>query len=101
MRRPIFIALLLTLPLLNACGGGSSEDSKVTQTRMDDIDSLKGTISDDMINTDESTDQAPLDAAAPEPAVKPAAKPDKKPAPAKPAPATVAPAAIPAATETE
>jgi hypothetical protein len=57
-------ALILSTLALSACGG-SKEDNQVTQTRMDDIDSLEGTISDDMINTDESTDEAPLDAAPP------------------------------------
>lgn len=51
-----------SLALLCACGG-SAEDNQVTETRMDDLDSLEGTISDDMINTDESTDEAPVDAA--------------------------------------
>ncbi len=73
MRRLLTAALLLTLPLFNACSKGDSEDSKVTQTRMNDIDSVEGTISDDMINTDESTEQAPVDAA---PA--PVAKVEKK-----------------------
>lgn len=54
---PAFAALLA----LSACGG-SKEDNQVTETRMDDLDSLEGTISDDMINTDESTDEAPVEA---------------------------------------
>ena len=54
---PAFAALLA----LSACGG-SKEDNQVTETRMDDLESLKGTISDDMINTDESTDEAPVEA---------------------------------------
>ena len=54
-------ALALML-LVSACGS-SKEDNQVTETRMDNLESLKGTISDDMINTDESTDEAPLDAA--------------------------------------
>ncbi len=65
------LALLL---LVSACGS-SKEDNQVTETRMDNLESLEGTISDDMINTDESTDEAPLDAA---PAV---AEPDKTEAP--------------------
>ena len=65
------LALLL---LVSACGS-SKEDNQVTETRMDNLESLEGTISDDMINTDESTDVAPL--AAP-PAV---AEPDKAEAP--------------------
>lgn len=78
MRRLVLSSTVIaSLALLCACGGGNKEDNQVTQTRMDDIDSLEGTISDDMINTDESTDEAPVDAA---PAVdgKPAAKDDKK-----------------------
>ena len=75
--RPILIvsALMLSTAMLSACGDGK-QDSQVTDTRMDDIDSLEGTISDDMINSDESTDEAPLDAA---PAVegKPKAKDEK------------------------
>lgn len=65
------LALLL---LVSACGS-SKEDNQVTETRMDNLESLEGTISDDMINTDESTDVAPLAAA---PAV---AEPDKAEAP--------------------
>lgn len=55
-------AAVASLALLSACGG-SAEDNQVTETRMDDLDSLEGTISDDMINTDESTDEAPVDGA--------------------------------------
>lgn len=78
MRRLVLSsALVASLALLAACGGGNKEDNQVTQTRMDDIDSLEGTISDDMINTDESTDEAPVDAA-PAADGKPAAKDDKK-----------------------
>jgi hypothetical protein len=54
--------LAASLAMLSACGG-STEDNAVTETRMDDLDSLEGTISDDMINTDESTDEAPVEAA--------------------------------------
>ncbi len=57
----VYSAPLLSIALLSACGS-NKEDSQVTETRMEDIDSLEGTISDDMINTDESTDQAPLEA---------------------------------------
>lgn len=55
---PAFAALLL----VSACGS-SKEDNQVTETRMDNLDSLEGTISDDMINTDESTDEAPVEPA--------------------------------------
>jgi hypothetical protein len=54
--------LALMLFALAACGG-NKEDNQVTETRMDDLDSLEGTISDDMINTDESTEEAPVEAA--------------------------------------
>jgi hypothetical protein len=76
MRRLLTVALLLTLPLFYACSKGDGENSKVTQTRMNDIDSVEGTISDDMINTDESTEQAPVDAA-PAPVAKVAKKVEK------------------------
>ena len=69
MRLSIMIAAAAML--LSACGG-SKEDNQVTETRMDDLDSLKGTISDDVINVDESTDEAPTEAA-------PAAAPSKAP----------------------
>jgi hypothetical protein len=81
MRRASIIALTL---LLAACG--SAEDSKVTETRMDDIDSLEGTISDEMVNTDELNEQ-PMVEAAPAPGAKPkdksgdADKPKDKAAP--------------------
>lgn len=72
--RPVKSAIMLfsLLPLLQACGG-SGNDSKTTETRMDDLDSVEGTISDDMVNTDQSTDEAPIDASAPDTA-KPKAK---------------------------
>jgi hypothetical protein len=81
MRRASIIAITL---LLAACGSG--EDSKVTETRMDDIDSLEGTISDEMVNTDELNEQ-PMVEASPAPGAKPkdksgdADKPKDKAAP--------------------
>lgn len=72
MRRTTIIALTL---LLAACG--SSDDNKVTETRMDDIDSLEGTISDEMVNTDELNEQ-PLVEAGPPPGAKPKAKAESK-----------------------
>jgi hypothetical protein len=68
MRRIAIIAITL---LLAACGSG--EDSKVTETRMDDIDNLEGTISDEMVNTDELNEQ-PMVEATPAPGAKPKAK---------------------------
>ena len=87
MRRASIIALTL---LLAACG--NAEDSKVTETRMDDIDSLKGTISDEMVNTDELNEQ-PLVEAAPAVTAKPKAKPSEKPEEKAPPPAAVTPPA--------
>jgi hypothetical protein len=69
MRCVSIIAITL---LLAACG--SSEDSKVTETRMDDIDSLEGTISDEMVDTDALNEQPLVEA---EPAAKPKVKSDK------------------------
>ena len=74
MRRFILSsALIAALASLSACGG-SAEDNKVTETQMDDLDSVEGTISDDMINTDESTDEAPVDAPLPTDGASPRAK---------------------------
>ena len=90
MRRALILSLALSLA---ACGGG--DESKVTETRMDDIDSLQGTISDEMVNTDELNEQAMVEAA-PAATAKPKAKPesDAKPeAKITPAPAIEAPAA--------
>jgi hypothetical protein len=70
-----FLAPFIALLSLTACGG-TKEDNQVTETRMDDIDSLEGTISDDAINMDESTDEAPVEAAPPS-TDKPKAKLDK------------------------
>ena len=70
MRRASILSVTL---LLAACGGG--DESKVTETRMDDIDSLQGTISDEMVNTDELNEQAMVEAA-PAATGKPKAKPD-------------------------
>jgi hypothetical protein len=53
--------LAFTLLALTACGG-AKEDNQITETRMDDIDSLEGTISDDAINVDQSTEEAPVEA---------------------------------------
>jgi hypothetical protein len=83
MRRASIIAITL---LLAACGKG--EDSKVTETRMDDIDSLEGTISDEMVDSDELNEQ-PLIEAAPAQGAKPKAKDisdDKSEEKAAPAP---------------
>lgn len=72
MRLTILIPAAAAMLLLSACGG-TKEDNQITETRMDDLDSLEGTISDDVMNVDESTDEAPVEAA-------PAAVPPKTPA---------------------
>lgn len=53
--------LFASLGMLSACGV-ATEDNAVTETRMDDLDSLEGTISDDPINTDQSTGEGPMEA---------------------------------------
>lgn len=68
MRRTFLAFAFITLfgaPMLTGCDSGNivtgGKDEKVTAVPMGDIDSAEGTISDEMINTDESTDEAPLD----------------------------------------
>jgi hypothetical protein len=80
MRFTSIIALTL---LLAACG--SAEDNRVTETRMDDIDSLEGTISDEMVNTDELNEQPMIEAEA---APLPKAKTEKVENRSQPAPST-------------
>lgn len=63
MRTNSIIAAIFLIGL-SACNN-TKEDKKVTETRMDDLESLQGTISDDMIITDTSTDEGPLEAAPP------------------------------------
>ena len=63
MRSSHFMPALALVLLVSACGS-SKEDNQVTETRMDNLDSLEGTISDDMINTDQSTDEAPVETSA-------------------------------------
>lgn len=69
MRRTAIIAITL---FLAACG--SNEETKVTETRMDDIDNMEGTISDEMVDTDALNEQPLVEA---EPAAKPKPKSDK------------------------
>lgn len=60
MRFSLLMPAFALLLLASACGD-SKEDNQVTETRMDNLDSLEGTISDDMINTDESTEESPVE----------------------------------------
>ena len=69
--RPILISIcLFSVIILQGCSDKSastprSESDKVTQTRMNDIDSLEGTISDEMIITDDANDEAAFEQQAP------------------------------------
>ncbi|WP_373475447.1 hypothetical protein [Sphingorhabdus sp.] len=63
MRTNYIVAAILILGL-SACSD-TKEDKKVTETRVDDLENLEGTISDDIIITDTSTDEGPLEAAPP------------------------------------
>ncbi len=78
MRLSILMPAVATLLLLSACGG-SKEDNQATETRMDDLDSLEGTISDDVMNVDESADEAPIEAAPASVPSTPAKAPDSEP----------------------
>jgi hypothetical protein len=68
MRRIQFFVSLFAAALLQGCsdnkaGTPAAEANKVTQTRMNDIDSLEGTISDEMIISDDANDEAALEPA--------------------------------------
>jgi hypothetical protein len=81
MRRSIYFSLLaLSSVSLAACSGEPAADSAVTETKMDSVDAIQGTISDEMIVTDDSSDQTPFADASenPEEPAKGAAKPDAK-----------------------
>jgi outer membrane biosynthesis protein TonB len=99
MRRILYFSLTaIGLFPLAACSSEPAADSAVTETKMDSVDAIQGTISDEMIVTDDSSDQAPLADASeapeepkgvPKPDVKQAVKPKPAPKPvevAKPAP---------------
>lgn len=90
MRRLSIIAAILCAGMVVGCSGGGSENGAeartVTQTRMDDIDKIEGSISDEMIDTSDSSEEAPLataetgaGAGAPETAPKKPAGADNQP----------------------
>lgn len=65
MRKTVFAgAITAGLVLMSGCSEDGGErakiDAQVTETRMDDIDKIEGTINDDMINIDESNEAVPL-----------------------------------------
>ena len=53
-----FLPILATLLALTACSDDAEvvETDEVTETRMDDVDVIDGTISDDMVDIDTQTD---------------------------------------------
>ncbi len=61
MRKAIFAlpALMLMLSACDMVGGGA--DTKITETKMDDLDSIEGTISDEMMPIDELDEQPVID----------------------------------------
>ncbi|MGB5077247.1 MAG: hypothetical protein WBO17_07195 [Sphingorhabdus sp.] len=88
MRRIMIASILIfSTVFLSGCWNNNKEDNKVTETRMDDIDSIEGTISDDMINSDELNEEPPIEAAAPVDSKAPGSIPgitdkeDRKPSP--------------------
>ncbi len=92
MRRIILSASLIAAALLQGCsdnkaGTPAAEANKVTQTRMNDIDSLEGTISDEMIITDDANDEAALESGEPVASESKTlqGKPEAQPAAPKPA----------------
>jgi hypothetical protein len=91
-RKMIFLPILALTLLAQACSdkGASTpanESAQVTETRMDEIDNLEGTISDEMIITDDSNDEAELESASDANADTPKTLPGKpKAEPAAPKP---------------
>jgi hypothetical protein len=71
MRRAIF-AMLLLAPALSACDF-TGQESRTVETKIDDLDSVEGTISDEMIDTDMVDESPAIEAAAPTDGAKPAA----------------------------
>ncbi len=63
MKKVSLAALAVLTAISTACGNGSDggkASGQVTETRMNDIDAIEGTINDDMIDTDDSTETTPL-----------------------------------------
>ena len=61
MRRVTSLFLITTCGLaLAGCNGETAADSATTTTTMDSVDTVQGTISDEMIASDEITEQAPV-----------------------------------------
>jgi hypothetical protein len=100
MRRIITsISFLAAAAILQGCSGeknskagAAGESNAVTQTRMDNIDSLQGTISDEMIITDDATDEGALETSDSTAKDTGKSKDTEKPASADTAAGTAAPA---------
>jgi hypothetical protein len=83
---------------LAACSSEPAADGAVTETKMDSVDAVQGTISDEMIVTDDSSEQAPMadsSEAPAEPAKGVTAATSDKKAVSKPKPAVAAKPAAP------
>lgn len=91
-RKMIFLPILALTLLEQACSDKAAdtpakESEQVTQTRMNEIDNLEGTISDEMIVTDDASDEAELESVSDAGADAPKTSPQKaKAVPADPAP---------------
>ncbi len=89
MHRTLYFSFLAIGAIsVAACSSEPAADTAVTETRMNAVDAAQGTISDEMIVTDDMSEQAPIADASEAPAepVKTIGKPEKKQA-AKPKPA--------------
>jgi hypothetical protein len=101
MRR-ILRSLSATM-MLAGCSGGGADSQAVTTTKMDDVDNIQGTISDEVMANEDSSEEAMTDANAPDALGSATAARDKARTEAKAkvtaSPATDVAAAKPATTE--
>lgn len=73
MRRALFAPVLFALAACDSGGG----NQQATATQIDDVQNVKGTITDEAINLDRAVDEAPIEIAP----VTTTALPDDKPQP--------------------